>query len=101
MLGGIGETVLVTTSMITPTAPEAVGATDDLGAEEPRESAPERRRALTERAYRRLAVSILELDIASLAAEVLATLEVDSQLWELRGETSRVSHGQVARPSVG
>ena len=91
----------MTTSMISPTAPEAVGATDDLDADELRESATQRRRVLTDRAYRHLAVTILGMDIASLAAEVLATLDVDSQLWELRGETSRVSHGQVARPCVG
>jgi hypothetical protein len=87
--------------MITPTAPDAGDAIDGLGADQLREFTRQRRRILTDRAYRRLAVTILGLDVASLAPEALTNLEVDSQLWELHGETSRVSHGQVASACVG
>jgi hypothetical protein len=87
--------------MITPTAPEAVDADDGVGANELREYTRQGRRVLTDRAYRRLAANILSLDISSLAAELLVNLEVDSQVWELRGQTSRVSHGHLAGTSVG
>jgi len=61
----------MTLCMTLPTASDAVEAFDGFGADEPFELLRRRRRAQTDRAYRRLAVTILGLDVPTLADQLV------------------------------
>jgi hypothetical protein len=68
----------MTSCMISPTAAEAVDAFDGLGADALLDFARRRRRGQTDRAYRRLAATILGVDVTALAATPLSLRSMPS-----------------------